>query len=164
LRSTAVSLGTNKLADYFQRKDSISNAHVGREFESLAAVVLGKKGVSVETGFPVEVGVSSTRKSHSFDLGSDEPPVVVECKSHRWTSGGNVPSAKMTVWNEAMYYFSCSPDRYRKIFFVLRDAREKSGETLAQYYIRTYAHLIPDAVEIWEYDEATNEVNILYGA
>ena len=28
-----------------------------------------------------------------------------------------MPSAKMTVWNEAMYYFHIAPKQYRKIMF-----------------------------------------------
>lgn len=87
-----------------------------------------------------------------FDLGSSSPPVLVECKSHRWTSGGNVPSAKITVWNEAMYYFHLAPPEYRKIMFVLRDYSDKRKETLAQYYIRNHGHLIPDDVEIVEFN------------
>lgn len=151
------------MADNFQRTGSISNAHVGRKFERVAVTVLAEKGVPVQTDFPVEVGVGNIRKSHLFDLGSDYPPVIVECKSHRWTSGANVPSAKMTVWNEAMYYFACAPDKYRKILFVLRDARTTTGETLAEYYVRTYSHLIPPKVEIWEFDEAEQNVEILNG-
>jgi hypothetical protein len=58
------------------------------------------------------------------------------------------------VWNEAMYYFLVAPTGYRKILFVLRDYSEKRRETLAEYYIRTYSHLIPDDVELWEYDES----------
>ena len=77
--------------------------------------------------------------------------IVVECKSHKWTEGANVPSAKMTVWNEAMYYFHLVPNDYRKIFFCLKDYSEKRGLTLAEYYIKTYKHLIPPGVEIWEY-------------
>ncbi len=38
--------------------------------------------------------------------------------------------------------------------FVLYDYSEKRGETLAQYYIRTYRHLIPGCVEFWEYNES----------
>jgi len=151
------------MIDNFQRKGSISNAHVGREFERVAVVVLSEKGIPVQPDFPVEVGVSGLRKLHSFDLGSDNPPVLVECKSHRWTSGANVPSAKMTVWNEAMYYFACSPDKFKKILFVLRDARTTTGETLANYYVRTYSHLIPPKVEIWEYDDSNMRVEILNG-
>lgn len=152
------------MAENFQRIGSISNAHVGRDFEHLAIAALSEKGISVLRIHSIEVGVLSLTKPHSFDLGSEEPPVIVECKSHRWTSGGNVPSAKLTVWNEAMYYFACSPDKYRKIMFVLRDARRKTDETLASYYIRRYSHLIPSKVEIWEYDESRNSVDVLYGA
>ena len=152
------------MADNFQRIGSVSNAHVGHEFEQLAIAALAKKGTEVAKNYSVEVGVGELRKSHSFDLGSDTPPILVECKSHRWTLGNNVPSAKITVWNEAMYYFHLAPQKYRKIFFVLRDERRTTGETLAAYYVRTYQHLIPEGVEIWEYDEATREAKVVYSA
>jgi len=73
-----------------------------------------------------------------------EEKIIIECKSHRWTSRDNVPSAKLTVWNEAMYYFHLAPAEYRKIFFILRDYSNKRHETLGEYYIRTYGHLIPN--------------------
>jgi hypothetical protein len=92
------------------------------------------------------------KKDHKFDLGSTNPLILVECKSHTWTESGNMPSAKITVWNEAMYYFHASPEEYRKILFVLKDSHAKKRETLAAYYLRTSAHLIPEKVEIWEYD------------
>ena len=155
------------MSDNFQRVGSVSNAHVGREFEQSAIAALAKEGIKVVENYSVKVGVDELRKSdwksHSFDLGSDTPPTLVECKSHRWTAGNNVPSAKITVWNEAMYYFHCAPQKYRKIFFVLRDERRTTRETLAAYYVRTYQHLIPDGVEIWEYDEATREAKVVYG-
>lgn len=65
-----------------------------------------------------------------------------------------MPSAKLTVWNEAMYYFFAAPSGYRRIMFVLRDFSEKRGETLAEYYLRTYRHLVPSGVEFWEYNES----------
>ena len=117
----------------------------------------------VSINFPVEVGVNKLKKTHSFDLGSELPPILVECKSHRWTKGNNVPSAKITVWNEAMYYFNCASKKYRKIFFVLRDERKSTGETLASYYIRNYKHLIPDGVEIWEFNDKTKRSEVVYG-
>lgn len=148
----------------FQREGSISNAHVGRDFENVAVSVLKKRGIKVVENFSLKLGVGNIQKKHIFDLGSENPPVLVECKSHRWTSGSNVPSAKMTVWNEAMYYFACTPDKFRKIFFVLHDVREKTGETLAQYYVRTHSHLIPKNVEIWEYDPSNDRVIVAFGA
>ena len=99
------------------------------------------------------------KKAHRFDLGNE--CVLVECKTHKWTKGDNVPSAKMTVWNEAMYYFALAPKNYKKIFFVLRDFSEKRGCTLAEYYIATYSHLIPEDVEIWEYDQKRDEAKML---
>lgn len=94
------------------------------------------------------------KKNHVFDLGCSSRKWVVECKSHRWTTGHNVPSAKLTVWNEAIFYFCAAPLDYKKVLFVLRDLRRGSGESLATYYLRTYEHLVPEGVEIWEYDES----------
>lgn len=54
-----------------------------------------------------------------------------------------------------MYYFLAAPDEFRKIMFVLRDCSSKRGETLAEYYLRTHSHLIPNDVEFWEYDDST---------
>lgn len=137
----------------FQRTGSTSNTHVGRDFELAAQKFFADQGVPLKLNFKVSVGIKDLKKDHAFDLGSDEPKIIIECKSHTWTAGGNVPSAKMTVWNEAMYYFHVTQPDYRKIMFVLKDMSNKRNETLAEYYIRTYRHLIPDDVEIWEYDE-----------
>lgn len=68
----------------------------------------------------------------------------------------------MTVWNEVMLYFSLVPKDIRKILFVLRDISAKRNITLAEYYIKTYRHLIPDGVEILEYDTTTNTVYPVY--
>jgi len=54
-----------------------------------------------------------------------------------------------------MYYFHLAPQNYRKALFVLKDLHARKNESLAAYYIRNYGHLIPRAVEIWEYDLAT---------
>ncbi len=133
----------------FQRVGSISNANAGREFEQAAQLFFARQGIDLNSNFGVEVGFSK-KKIRKFDLGSSDPAVVVECKSHNWTQGGNIPSAKITVWNESMLYFHIVPDRYRKILLVLRSVR--SNQSLAEYYLRNYGHLIPPGVEIWECD------------
>ena len=138
-----------------QRIGSKSNAHVGRDFELAAQRFFANEGVSLDLNVKIPVGIGHAKKGHAFDLGCLDKKVLVECKSHKWTApNDNVPSAKLTVWNEAMYYFLASPTGYRKIMFVLRDYSEKRHETLAEYYIRTYSHLIPEGVELWEYDES----------
>ena len=140
-----------------QRIGSESNAHVGADFESVAKAFFAKQGITLTPRFPVDVGLSN-KKEHCFDLGSNNPKIIVECKSHRWTSGANVPSAKMTVWNEAMYYFHLAPTDFRKILFVLHDTRGRGGESLLSYYKRTYFHLIPDDVEFLEWDDVRGDI------
>ena len=109
----------------FQRLGSRSNAHVGRDFELAAQEFFAQQGVDLSIGLKVPVGISEVKKYHSFDLGCNKKRIIVECKSHTWTTGSNVPSAKLTVWNEAMYYFHIAPVGYRKIMFVLKDYCEK---------------------------------------
>ncbi|WP_164847148.1 hypothetical protein [Neptunomonas marina] len=138
-----------------QRIGSKSNAHVGRDFELAAQSFFADKGLALELNVKIPVGISKIKKDHAFDLGCLDKKVLVECKSHKWTApNDNVPSAKLTVWNEAMYYFLATSPGYRKIMFVLLDYSEKRKETLAEYYIRAYSHLIPEGVELWEYDES----------
>jgi hypothetical protein len=136
----------------FQRKGATSNTQVGHDFEEKAKVFFSKQGLELKRNIAVDIGING-KKTHVFDLGEPTKKIIVECKSHKWTEGGNVPSAKMTTWNQAMYFFHAAPSIYRKIFFVLRDFSEKKNETLADYYIRTNPHLIPSNVEFWEYDE-----------
>lgn len=140
------------MSNNFQRDGSISNAHVGRDFEDRARKALAKRGLSLTSDHKVPCGLHTVQKNHSFDLGSENPKVIVECKSHTWTSGGNVPSAKMKNWAEAMFYFHMAPQDYKKIFLVERSLRSSHGESLLSYFLRTQAHMIPPDVECWELD------------
>lgn len=134
-----------------QRKDAVSNTAAGKEFETSIKKFWLNQGIELSDSYSVLLGVSTKKKNHRFDFGCSNPKILVECKSHRWTEGNNTPSAKMTVWNEAMYYFSLCSNEYRKLFCVLRDYSEKRKMTLAEYYINTYEHLIPQKVEFWEF-------------
>jgi len=139
----------------FQRIGARSNAHVGRAFEKTAEGFFTEKMGLKNLQRNVEISVGfDEQKPHRFDLVDHEAKVIIECKSHKWTIGGNVPSAKMTTWNEVMLYFSIAPADHRRILFVLRHSRPCNGETLANYYLRTRGHLIPPGVELWEYDKA----------
>lgn len=142
----------------FQRKGSKSNTHVGSEFEKVACEFFKTQGLLLEKNISVDIGING-KKAHSFDLGNREKKILVECKSHTWTEGENVPSAKITTWDQAMYFFHATPPGFRKIFFVLRSFSPKRNETLAEYYLRTKSHLIPTDVEIWEFDEDTGKGN-----
>jgi hypothetical protein len=134
----------------FQRVGAKSNAHAGREFEGFAAEFFAQQGLKLTPAFSTPIGVGEFKKPHKFDLGSDDPPILVECKSHTWTSGGKSPSAKIRAMNEAMYYFHLAPNRYRKVLFVLKHLKKEVS--LATHYVKTQEHLLASGVEIWEYD------------
>ena len=133
----------------FQRVGSVSNAHAGREFEEAARPFFAETGIVLEPEFTAPVG-RKIKKPHKFDLGSEDPPILVECKSYTWTSSGNSPSAKVRGLNEVMLLFSLAPRRYRKILFVLKHLRREVS--LASHYVKTQGHLIGPKVEIWEFD------------
>jgi hypothetical protein len=78
------------MASNFQRIGSVSNSHVGREFEEAARVFFTQTGIALRPAFVAEVGFK-IKKPHKFDLGSEHPPILVECKSYTWTGGGNSP-------------------------------------------------------------------------
>ena len=143
----------------FQRKDAISNVHVGRKFEERTKVaLLVKHDLNLDFNHKVAVGIASQKKEHAFDLGSEDPKVIVECKAQTWTAGNNVPSAKIANWVESMFYFHVAPSIYRKIFFVERSVRKTGGETLLSYFMRTHYHMIPSDVEFWDFDSATENL------
>jgi hypothetical protein len=144
----------------FQREGVISNAHVGRQFEVRVQAALAGEGIDLETDYRVECGLHDKRKLHAFDLGSDVPPIIVECKSHTWTATGNIPSAKMKNWAEAMFYFHMAPPQYRKLFVVEQSVRTGYTESLLAYFARTQAHMIPSGTEFWELD-ATDKLTRL---
>lgn len=132
------------------------NPGKGAAFERAVQSYLASQGINVRKDYTVEIGAGQKKRPRKFDLGSNTPKIIVECKSHSWTEGGNAPSAKMAVWNEAMYYFFLAPAEYRKLLFVLLSRFEPESETLLQYYVRRFEHLIPRGVEIWEYDETAS--------
>lgn len=138
----------------FQRDNSTSNASAGKRFESLVLAFFNNShNLGLISNIKVDIGISSSvvKKPKIFDLGKNGE-ILIECKSHSWRGGGEVPQAKLTTWNEAMYIFHLVPKGYRKLFVVEKYFSDKWQKTLAQYYLITYCHFIPDDVEIWEFD------------
>ena len=113
-------------ANRFQRVGARSNAHAGSE--QAVQAYFADTGLKLTRDFAVPIGYAK-KKSHRFDLGSEAPPVLVECKSCTWTAGGNTPSAKLRSFNEAVLHFAVSPTQYRKILMLLKDIR--GSEVLA---------------------------------
>ncbi|WP_170456042.1 hypothetical protein [Ruegeria arenilitoris] len=147
----------------FQRQGSISNSHFGRDFEERARAVLAAHDIPLQFSHWVPCGFGNYEKLHSFDLGSEDPPVIVECKSQTWTKGDFVPSVKMKNSAEAMFYIQIAPSGYRNIFFVEKSLRVREGESLLSHFRRTRGHMIPPDVEFWELPRGSDDVKV-YGS
>ncbi len=71
----------------FQRTGSISNAHIGRDFEDIAYAHFIDLGYDIIKDVGLSIGLER-KKNHRFDLGTPlnvEEQIIIECKSHRWT-------------------------------------------------------------------------------
>ena len=152
----------------FQRSGSNSNSEVGSKFEDMAreyfrkSNILHKDGVELQKPFHLHIGISRKKDDHKFDLGSKQPPVLVECKDRKWLASGDVPSGTTCAFTEAMYFFHLAPKGYRKILFARRDYNTKKKESLVGHYVKNRGHLIPDDVEVWEYDETKSRAVKVY--
>jgi hypothetical protein len=136
----------------FQREGSISNSHVGRNFENIVQEYFLTIGIQLDKDIKVKIGLDS-KKDKCFDLGNINENLLVECKAHTWTRPNyRYPSAKITTWVSEMYKFYLTPNEFRKLFVVQYDLNLRSNETLLQQFIRLNKHLIPNDVELMEYD------------
>ena len=135
------------------------NPRVGKAFQIAVKEWLEAK---YSTAFVLEekIPIGKPSKLHSFDIADSERNVVVECKCYTWTEAGNVPSAKMGFVNEAAFYLSFLPDSTDKIIVMLRASHIKRSETLAEYYFRTYRHLL-GKIKIYEFDNQTYDMRLV---
>jgi hypothetical protein len=133
----------------------MSNNQRGLDFENTAFEYFKtKENVLLKRNFEINLGVEvELEKTHRFDLGDNNEKIIVECKLCTWRNGDDVPSAKMTNWNEAMFYFKLAPKEYKKIFFVSKAYSPKKSKTLLRYYIEKYYHFIPNDVIFYEYSD-----------
>lgn len=139
--------------------DNSLNPAKGRDFQRIAADVLGRHfNVKFAIDHPIPIG--SPPKIHKFDLvarGKDGRQHVGECRNYSWTEGSNVPSAKMAFVNEAVLYLSLLPSSTHRFVVMPRSKDPKRQESLAEYYFRTYRHLLSSTVII-EVDPNTDSV------
>mgnify|MGYP001313762860 CR=1 FL=1 len=136
--------------------DNALNTGKGRDFQSLAAALLGERlGTRFLIDQPLPIGRPA--KEHPFDLVSADRRHVGECKNYAWTETGNMPSAKMAFLNEAVLYLSHLPTEMQKFIVLRRDLHVRRNETLVAYYVRTYRHLL-DGLTIYEIDPDTRSI------
>lgn len=104
--------------------------------------------------------IGEPAKEHKFDIVDQTNSIAIECKRYTWTETGNVPSAKMGFTNEAAFYLSFLPDSYDKYIVMLYSVHNKRHETLAEYYYRTYHHLL-GKIKVAEFDPENNKMRIV---
>src|SRR4051812_32488287 len=67
------------------------NSRREREFAHAVRQFFEREGILLTAEHPVDIAVADERRPHCFDLGSDDPPILVECKRHTWTEGSKKP-------------------------------------------------------------------------
>lgn len=135
------------------------NPSVGKQFQSLAAKLLAEY-YNKEFIAEREISIGNPPKVHKFDLVSNDKSVVVECKCYSWTEGQNNPSAKMATLNEAVLYFKLMPDFWKKVIVMKKSVHPKRGETLAEYYLRTY-NFVLEGITLFEIDIDTKTIRVI---
>ena len=85
---------TEENMNNFQRVGSVSNAHVGSEFEEQALFYFKSKNIILNKSFILPIGIGSYKKDHVFDLGcnSSKHGKIIENTNHIPDIYGNVPS------------------------------------------------------------------------
>ena len=126
------------------------NPGKGRQFQEKAADLFSEH-YQVEFQLDCPIAIGDPPKDHRFDLASSDLRLVGECKNYSWTKSGNVPSAKIGFVNEAVFYLSFLPKDTIRFVVMRKDVRPRKDETLANYYYRTYRHLL-QGVLIFEID------------
>ena len=138
---------------------SNSNKKRGDVFRDLAMPFLEKE-LNTSLKPEVKISIGEPKKEHAFDLANENKSIVIECKNYTWTKAGNVPSAKVSTINEAVLYFSFLDANVRKILCLKKSVHPKRQETLAEYYVRTYGHLLRD-ITVYEIDDDKNLKKLL---
>jgi hypothetical protein len=95
-------------------------------------------GMDVETEVSLPVG--SPPRPHKFDLATPDRAYIGEAKAFTWTSGNNIPSAKISTVKEALQFLHALPQETRTFVVMRRDLRISTGEALADYFVRLHGH------------------------
>lgn len=85
---------------------------------------------------------------HEFDLVSEDGAIVGECKSYKWTEGGNYPQGKISTANEALFFLSRANAEEK--FLVLEEDVSLRGKSLPEVYASRSSGLMDD-VEVYKY-------------
>ena len=127
------------------------NTAKGRDFQQGACAILREHFRCGNFKLDCPVFIGNPPKEHKFDLVCEDGRYVGECKNYSWTETGNVPSAKLAFLNEAVFYLLHLPGDVQRFVALRRDVHPRRQESLAEFYVRTYYHLL-DGVKVIEID------------
>jgi hypothetical protein len=128
---------------------TISNVEKGGRFQALVERALeAQYAQPFDTEVMLPIG--SPPKLHAFDLVSRSRNVACECKAYTWTTGGNVPSAKVSNLREAANYLSLLEPDVLKILAVQPSRHPVNGESLVTYFSRLNGHLLGEHIQVIE--------------
>lgn len=132
------------------RSQNSLNPKKGADFEKRVREAISKRfGVAFEKR---SVKIGNPPKEHAFNLVSGDGKYIIECKCHSWTKSKNIPSAKMSILNEAVFYLSHISKNKHRFLIIKKDFSEEKQKTFAEYYFYINRHLL-DGVRIFEFDE-----------
>lgn len=141
----------------------MSNKEEGDKFRDKVREFLRSQGYKLEPEYEIEIGLDALKKIHCFDLGNEG--ILIECKKYSWAESGSNRSGMFATLNEAILIFNATPNNYRKLLFIWKSPRnsKRISETIAEYYISHYGHLITEDIEIWEFDDSAMTGYIKFG-
>lgn len=137
----------------------ISNVEKGKIFQNYCQKIL-----KAEFGRDIESEVRFTLtdgRSHKFDLATSDRAIVAECKAYTWTSGGNIPSAKITHLKESVDYLNNLPPSIKALLLIKRDPHPVRRETIGSYFVRLNKEILKN-VNVIEVSETKNEIEYLH--
>lgn len=147
------------MIDVPEMNSNSDNPRVGKVFQELTAKLLSDYyGVAFDTEIPIPIGEPA--KLHRFDCVSADKNIAVECKCYTWTHTGKIPSAKLAFLNQSILYALLLPDGVKKVIAVQKAQHPRRSETLAEYYYRTYRHLL-SGITLLEIDTNLNIVKCI---
>ena len=126
----------------------VSNAQKGLEFERIAKKYFEEKHKVKFKKTKIKIGFNGG-KLREVDLVNEELKIIIECKNFRYTSGNNVPSAKISDFIKEVYKLYIAPEEYKKIICISKSYNKK-GISLKNYILDKYYDFIPETIEVIE--------------
>jgi hypothetical protein len=138
----------------------VSNVKKGNMFrEEVRRAMRVEHGFRLKAGVDIETG--SPSKIHKFDLANRQDRVAVECGRYKWKVGGHVPNGKIRKLLAAVSELENLPGQWTRVLAMYRSMRDRSDQSLAEFFVQNNEHLLSDVVVVEVFD---GKIRVLHGA